>query len=222
MSVRLIQMKWNGIVSQLGQSAIARRFARANANHATSIALRRKAPLATPTIEAGRALPARPSDAPCWGPALMPSLSSGDESIAAMPDRFDRVRAELLAQPPDAHLDDVRARVEVVAPDVREQPLAAHDLALVQNEVVQQPELAVGQGRDHIAELRLPPRDVEGQRPRTHDAAVLARPPTPQLGPHAGQQLVERERLREVIAGAEVEPAQLRLELRAGRDDDHR
>src|SRR5919197_802690 len=128
MSVRLIQMKWNGIVSQLGQSAIARRFARANANHATSIALRRKAPLATPTIGAGRALPARPSDAPCWVPALIPSLSSGDEPIAAMPDRFDRVRAELLAQPPDAHLDDVRARVEVVAPDVREQPLAAHEV----------------------------------------------------------------------------------------------
>ena len=45
-SVRLIQMKWNGIVSQLGTSAIATRFAAANANHATSTPLRRRKPIA--------------------------------------------------------------------------------------------------------------------------------------------------------------------------------
>jgi hypothetical protein len=39
-------MKWNGIVSQLGQTAIATRFAAANANHATSTDLRRSEPVA--------------------------------------------------------------------------------------------------------------------------------------------------------------------------------
>jgi len=32
-------MKWKGIVSQLGQRAITKRFAAANANHAASTAL---------------------------------------------------------------------------------------------------------------------------------------------------------------------------------------
>src|SRR5690242_6920367 len=100
-------MKWNGIVSQSGQSSIATRFAAAKANHAASTALRCNQP------------------------------------IAAMPHGLDRVGAELLPQPADADLDDVRLRIEVVSPDVREQALAADDLALVQDEVVQEPELAV-------------------------------------------------------------------------------
>src|SRR5207302_1083630 len=159
-------MKWKGMVSQLGHSSIAARFAAANANHASSTELRRS------------------------------------ESITAMSHRLDgSVLAELLPEPPDADLDDVRARIEVVAPDVREQPLPAHDLALVEHQVVEEPELAVGERGDHVAELRLTARDVEREQPRAHDAAVLARPSSPQLSPHAREQLVERERLREVVAG---------------------
>src|SRR6476646_5136225 len=102
-------MKWNGIVSQLGQTSIAARFAAANANQQASTHLRRSQP------------------------------------IAAMPHRLDRsLRAELPAQPPHAHVDDVGARIEVVSPDVRQQALAADDLALVQDEVVEQPKLPVG------------------------------------------------------------------------------
>src|SRR5712691_750399 len=124
-------MKWNGIVSQLGASAIATRFAAANANQASSTALRRSKP------------------------------------ITAMPDRLDRCsRAELLPQPPDADVDDVRPRIEVVAPDLGEEPLAADDLALVTDEVVEEAELAVGELRDQIAEPRLPPGEVERQGAR--------------------------------------------------------
>src|SRR5512144_3194332 len=86
------------------------------------------------------------------------------QPIAAMSHRLDRrVRAELLPQSPDADVDDVRAGVEVVAPDLREQPLAADDLALVAREMVQQPELAVGELRRDVAEAHLPPRDVQRQ-----------------------------------------------------------
>src|SRR5438094_4241590 len=121
------------MVSQLGHSSIAARFAPANANHASSTKLRRS------------------------------------ETITAMPHRLDgSVLAELLPQPPDADLDNVRARIEVVAPDVREQPLAAHDLALVEHQVVQEPELAVGEGGDHVAELRLTARDVARVQRRGH------------------------------------------------------
>src|SRR5438105_12549221 len=49
--------------------------------------------------------------------------------------------AELLAHPPDTDLGDVRAGIEVVAPDLGEQPLAADHLAGVEHQVVQQPEL---------------------------------------------------------------------------------
>src|SRR5512141_2170362 len=101
-------MKWNGIVSQLGASPIATRFATANASHASSTRLCRSQP------------------------------------IPAMPHRLDRrLGAELLPQPPHADVDHVRARVEVVAPHVGEQPLPAEHLALVAHAVVQEPELAI-------------------------------------------------------------------------------
>src|SRR5437763_480970 len=87
-------MKWNGIVSQRSQRIIASRFAIANANQASSTALR-------------------------FG-----------QAVTGMADGFDRrPGAELLAQAPDADVDDVGVGVEVVAPDLGEQPLAADHLA---------------------------------------------------------------------------------------------
>src|SRR3954454_23904191 len=65
------------------------------------------------------------------------------EPVAHIPHRLDRGRAELLAQPPDADVDDVRPRVEVVTPHRCEELLPADDLARVRDEMVQQPELAV-------------------------------------------------------------------------------
>src|SRR2546430_7336088 len=79
------------------------------------------------------------------------------QPVARMANGLDRsVGAELLAQASHAHLDDVRPRVEVVAPHLREQALAADDLAGMQREVVQQPELAVGQVGDERADACLP------------------------------------------------------------------
>src|SRR5439155_25125201 len=52
------------------------------------------------------------------------------KAIARMAKGFDRrVVAELLAQPPNTDVDDVRVRIEVVAPDLGEQALAADHLA---------------------------------------------------------------------------------------------
>src|SRR2546421_5578308 len=130
-------MKWNGIVSQGSQIAIAARFATANAPHASS---RR--------LGLGKAVP-------------------------GMADGLDRrFRAELLAQAADADLDDVRARVEVVAPDLGEKTLAAHDLARVEGEVVEEPELTVGEIGRPVLERRAPPRKVEGQPADTNHVGV--------------------------------------------------
>jgi len=55
------------------------------------------------------------------------------QSIAGMADRLDRgVGAELLTQSADAHVDDVRAWVERVTPDLGEQPLTADHLTCMQ------------------------------------------------------------------------------------------
>src|SRR5438876_10561412 len=75
------------------------------------------------------------------------------KAISRMAHGLDRrVRSKLLPQAADADLDDVRARVEVVAPDLCEQPLTAHDLAGMNGEVVEESELAVGEvGRPVVA-----------------------------------------------------------------------
>src|SRR5690349_16915788 len=72
------------------------------------------------------------------------STRLGGQAIAGMADGLDgRARAELQPEAPDADLDHVRAWVEVEAPDLGEQPLAADDLAGAADELVEQTELAV-------------------------------------------------------------------------------
>ena len=52
------------------------------------------------------------------------------QAIARMANRFDRrFGPEFLAQPADADVDDIRVWIEVITPDLGEQPLAADDLA---------------------------------------------------------------------------------------------
>src|SRR5512133_3042978 len=170
-------MKWNGIVSQRSQRIIARRFASANANQASSTALRL------------------------------------GQSVTGMADGFDRRPGpELLAQAPDADVDDVGVRVEVIAPDLGEEALAADDLARALEQAVQDLELAVGELHEPVPELSLAAGEVECKRAHAQDVPVdpVVRPP--QVHAHAGQELVERERLRQVVARAEVEAAQLGLQ----------
>src|SRR5215475_14506267 len=116
--VRLTQMKWNGIVSQRSQRIIASRFAIANANQASSTALRL------------------------------------GQAVTGMADRFDRRSgAKLLAQAPDADVDDVGTGVEVIAPDLGEEPLAADHLTCALEQAVEDLELAVGELHEAIPEL---------------------------------------------------------------------
>src|SRR5919204_6494682 len=74
-------------------------------------------------------------------------------AIPGMADGLDRGGgAELLAQSTDADVDDVRARVEVISPDVGEEALAADHLARALDEVMEQLELPVGEIDDKLAE----------------------------------------------------------------------
>src|SRR5437879_421243 len=90
------------------------------------------------------------SIAPRFATAKRPHAASstrflGRKAIPDVTDGLDRTRTELLPQPADADVDDVRTGVEVITPDVGEQLLAADDLAAMADEMVEQPELAVGQ-----------------------------------------------------------------------------
>ena len=108
----------------------------------------------------------------------------------------------------------------MITPDVREQALPADDLARVANEVEEKTELAVGELGDNVPELCLPAGELESQRPGPKHAAVLVEGGATELRPDPREQLVEREGLRDVVARAEAEAAQLRLEVGA-RVHDH-
>src|SRR6266550_1508039 len=186
-SVRLIQTKWNGIVSQPGQMPIATKFAIAKAAQATSGHLRRR------------------------------------EAIARMANGFDRrVRTELLAQPPNTDVDDVRVRVEVVAPDLGKQTLAADHLALVLEQVMKDAKFAIGQLGGDRTKARLAPREVQHECPCADDVAVFALFRPAQLHVDARDQLIEGERFAQIVRSAEPEAAKLSRQVRPRRDDHDR
>src|SRR5712691_1971088 len=146
------------------------------------------------------------------------------KSITRMSHGFDRrIRAELLAQPADAHVDDVRSRIEVVAPHIGEQPFAAHNFAGMKDEMVEQPELARGQLRRPTVEPRLVTREIQYEATDAlHVAAVAVRRPPSYLYTRAREELLEGKRLRQVVARSELEAAQLRPQVDARREDQHR
>src|SRR5712691_6537966 len=146
------------------------------------------------------------------------------KSITRMSHGFDRrIRAELLAQPADAHVDDVRSRIEVVAPHIGEQPFAAHNFAGMKDEMVEQPELARGQLRRPTVEPRLVTREIQYEATDAlHVAAVAVRRPPSYLYTRAREELLEGKRLRQVVARSELEAAQLRPQVGARGEDQHR
>ena len=87
---------------------------------------------------------------------------------------------------------------------------------------MEKPELAVGEVGDELADPGLAAREVEHDPPRREHVLLGGRLPGAKLDADAREQLVERERLGDVVGRAELEPAQLRLEVGAGREDQHR
>src|SRR4051794_11894557 len=161
---------------------------------------------------------------PTFAAANAPHASSGQrramrERVSGMADCFDHRAAELGAQAADVDVDDIGARVEAAAPDLLEQLGARAHLALVEREMLEQQELARGQRNRPVARVGGAAVRVEGQ-------AAGAQQPVGRLGaalaqarPHAGHELGERERLGEVVGGAELEAADLGVDVRQRRED---
>src|SRR5580704_4827705 len=116
-SVKLIQMKWKGTVSQPANAKIAIRLTTENAAHTASSRAGRNGQL---SLMANRPSPPMRSARP---PSAVGKL------IALTAYRLDQAEAELGPQAPHAHVDHVGARVEVVSPHAGQQPALGHRLA---------------------------------------------------------------------------------------------
>src|SRR4051794_32798676 len=128
-------------------------------------------------------------------PAQAPSCGATHsvvEPVAHAAHGGDRRRTELLAQVADVDVHNVRAGVEVEAPDLVEELLAREDLAGVHHERLRQRELACRQLELALADGRATGADVEADTAGLED--VVATRPT-LLGscakpePDTGQQL---------------------------------
>src|SRR4029453_12617585 len=179
--VRLTQMKWNGTVSHSGANAIATRLASANPTQARSGQKRRSG---------------------------QPKRSGYGDSISLTPHGRDRVGAQFRPEPAHIDVDHVGAGIEVVLPDRRQQPLLGYGGAPVLHELAQEHELALGQRDRPGAAVSLPSDQIEPQA-ASDQGGGGAGGGRPQPSPYPGQQLVERERLGQIVLGPGLQAVDL-------------
>src|SRR5687767_8393091 len=132
----------------------------------------------------------------------------------------DPALSQLLAEVPNIDIHDIRAGIEVVAPDVAQELLAAEHLPRMPEEHVGEAELPSGQ-------LDAPGADGQPSRPQIEHRVAdledgrLSRPALAQARPHPGQELLESEWLRDIVVGAALESGHRVLDaITSGQDDD--
>src|SRR6202011_5389032 len=79
-----------------------------------------------------------------------PRVGQGQRSGRVNPvplpaDRFDGLPADLGTKPADVDIDDIRARVEVIPPDGREQVLLTDCVASARHQLAKQEKFALGE-----------------------------------------------------------------------------
>src|SRR5262249_25681028 len=137
------------------------------------------------------------------------------EHVPRLPDGADEGRpegVELLPQVADIRLDDVRVSAEVVLPDVLENLALREHAARVQQEEPQQCELGRGQLDARLAAEDLVSRFVEADVRKAQDVAWKLAACAPEDRLHAGDDLREAERLRDVVVPAGAESVDLVLD----------
>ena len=113
----------------------------------------------------------------------------------------------LASQVADVDAQGVRGRTEVVTPDVLEDRRARQHLARVLEEQLEQQELRLRELDETLAAVDLVGDRIEdqvGEPQRLGALAIVAHPA--QQRPQPCLQLAQRERLDEVVVGADVEP----------------
>src|ERR1700693_3980852 len=141
-------------------------------------------------------------------PAGISELIRGIEAIPDGADRRDRSAAvavaELAAQIPDVHVDDVGAGVVVVAPDRAQDLLAGEDVTAVSHQVREQLKL----GRREAYELTVTPTLAAQQvdfHPTAGELRLRHLRGHSELCPDPGGELAERKRLAQVGGGTGIE-----------------
>src|SRR5262249_3407805 len=116
------------------------------------------------------------------------------------------VLLELLAEPEHVGVHGPRRGEALVAPHLVEEPLPRQDLPAVLDQIAQEVELLarqadLGPGAEHLAGAQ-----VETGVGELNPVHSLAGAGAPEHRAHPGQQLPQRERLRDVVVGAELKP----------------
>ena len=104
---------------------------------------------------------------------------------------------------------------------MREDLLAREHLAGVTEQVLQQGELFGAQGNDAVAPPRVVRGPVQGQVGQAQLSGAVPQRGAPRAGPHAREQLGEREGLAQVVLGPRVQTGDAILHLVAGRQHEH-
>lgn len=86
---------------------------------------------------------------------------------------------------------------------------------------MEETKLAVGQSGHVSIDDRLATSDVQCDSPESQDGLVLLRLPATNVHLHPRDELVERERLGEVVACTELEAAELRLQVASRGEDEN-
>src|SRR5262245_44920845 len=132
--------------------------------------------------------------------------------------RGPRAVIDLAPQAVDHDIHDVRPAVELHVPDVLDDQDPRENAILVAHEVFQKLEFFVGQLDVALPAFHLPGETIDSQIvDLQHRAPLALGPRPPHESPDARQELGERERLGQIVVGAEVQAPDAVLDLAAGR-----
>src|SRR5262245_53679762 len=203
-SVTARNIRWYGIVSSPGIATIAASITTANAASAESTST---APLIL-----------RRRDGAGGGAA---TASGGLDLVTDIAHRVNDVSWQLATQPRHAGVHHVGPRVEVVAPDLRQQLLPRTGCACPAHQEQQQQELAMRELARLPAGEQLAASHVQRERAHPYDVVGAVGNGDLQSGPDPDDELAHRERLGEEVHRSPLEALDAGVDVRGRGEHEH-